>query len=154
MHNSEVSSLSKLLYDAIFIPPGCERPPFDIIKDPEIYVYIRDFGREGDLCLVAEHNSEIIGAVWSRYFSEDEKGFGFIDTETPELSMSVNEKYRGKGIGTRLLAEMIKLLREKDTPQVSLSVDKINYAYSMYKKSGFEDYEFHNDSITMILKLR
>ncbi len=40
--------------------------------------------------------------------------------------MSVNEKYRGKGIGTRLLAEMIKLLREKDTPQVSLSVDKIN----------------------------
>jgi len=154
LRKSEIILLDKFLYDAIFIPPDCEKPPPDIIYLPEIYVYIKDFGKKGDLCLVDEDNGEITGAVWTRYFSEAKRGFGFVNPETPELSMSVKEQYRGQGIGTRLLTAMIKMLHETGVSQVSLSVDKVNYAYRLYKKIGFEDYESCNDSMTMLLKLK
>jgi len=154
LRKSEIVLLDEFLYDAIFIPPDCEKPPPDIIYHPEIYVYIKDFGKKDDLCLVAENNGEVSGAVWTRYFSEAERGFGFVNSETPELSMSVKEQYRGQGIGTRLLESMIKMLHKTGARQVSLSVDKINYAYRLYKKYGFEDYESCNDSIIMLLKLK
>jgi hypothetical protein len=66
---SQAGILKSLLYTAIFVPPGQEKLPFDIITNPEIAVYIKDFGRKGDLCLVAEINGEIAGAVWTRLFN-------------------------------------------------------------------------------------
>ncbi|MDD6038919.1 MAG: hypothetical protein PUD20_09025, partial [bacterium] len=51
----EVGLLDNFLYEAIFIPEGVEAPPQDIIKQPELQVYVEDFGmREGDICFVAE----------------------------------------------------------------------------------------------------
>ncbi len=59
------SILEDLLYEAIFIPEGVEPPPRDIIKNPEIDVYIRDLGsKKDDLCLFATIHDKIIGGVW------------------------------------------------------------------------------------------
>jgi len=96
----------------------------------------------------------LIGAIWSRIFSETEPGFGFIDTKTPELSMSVLKEYRNNGIGTKLLNIMIDKLIQSDCEQVSLSVDKINYAIKMYKEFGFETVDSDEDSVIMIIKLK
>ncbi len=41
------------------------------------------------------------------------------------------------GIGTGLMAEMLKLLKDNGYKRVSLSVQKANYAASMYKKGRF-----------------
>lgn len=46
--------------------------------------------------------------------------------------------YRGKGIGTELMKEMLKLLKEKGYSKTSLSVQKNNPAVKMYQKVGFE----------------
>jgi len=151
---SQAGILKSLLYTAIFVPPGQEKLQFDIITNPEIAVYIKDFGRKGDLCLVAEINGEIAGAVWTRLFNEIEKGFGFISSDIPELSMAVFESFQKKGIGKMLLNGMIKLLIDHGYKNVSLSVDKNNYAYNLYKSYGFEDYESNNDSVTMIKRLK
>jgi len=153
LHDSEYSILEEMLYNAIFIPPGTAKLPFGIIRDPEIYVYIKNFGKAGDYCLVADINDRIIGAIWTREFYDAEKGFGFVNTETPELSMSVLERYRNKGVGTKLLLSMIRLLTELDYKQVSLSVDRMNYAYDFYRKLGFEDYKCVEGSVTMLRKL-
>jgi len=150
---SEADILRTMLYNAIFIPPGAEIPPFDIIELPEIIVYIEEFGREGDLCLVAETDGEITGAVWTRLFTGPVKGYGFIDTTTPELSMAVLEPYRCRGIGTGLLAEMLNRLASAGYARVSLSVDMANYAYHLYRKFGFVDYARHEDSMTMLRQL-
>ncbi len=150
---SEIGFLDKMLYNAIFVPPGNEKLSEIIIEHPEISQYIKDFGREGDLCFVAEVNGELVGAVWTRHFNETNKAFGFVDSDTPELSMAVYEQFRKKGIGTLLLKKMTTDLTYKGYKQVSLSVDKINYAYDLYKKIGFEDYKPVDDSMTMILKL-
>jgi ribosomal protein S18 acetylase RimI-like enzyme len=41
--------------------------------------------------------------VWSRCFTRDEPGYGFIDESIPELSIAVATDARGRGIGTALL---------------------------------------------------
>jgi ribosomal protein S18 acetylase RimI-like enzyme len=133
---TETGILGTMLHNAIFVPPEAEKLPFEIIELPEIAVYIEDFGRAGDLCLVAETGDVIAGAIWTRLFPENRQGFGFIDPETPELSMSVLEQYRRQGVGNMLMTEMMKLLAEKGYRQVSLSVDLINHAYGLYKNSG------------------
>jgi ribosomal protein S18 acetylase RimI-like enzyme len=151
---SEICFLDKMLYNAIFVPPGNERLPDSIIEHPEISKYIKDFGREGDSCFVAEINGELVGAIWTRHFNETNKAYGFVDSETPELSMAVYEIFRKKGIGTMLLNTMIKSLTDNGYKQISLSVDIINYAYDIYKKIGFTDYKLVGESMTMIMKLK
>jgi ribosomal protein S18 acetylase RimI-like enzyme len=152
--NIELSHLNSFLYDAIFMPEDQEKPDKEIIKLPELSRYIKDFGRETDLCLVAELNGELIGAIWTRIFSENEKGFGFIDSKTPELSMSVVENYRKKGTGTKLLKAMFDKLTLLEYDLVSLSVDKQNFAMRLYQKFGFETVESDEKSATMIKKIK
>jgi ribosomal protein S18 acetylase RimI-like enzyme len=149
----EISQLQHFLYEAIYIPAGREKPERSIIELPELACYIRDFGKDTDHCLVAESDGVIKGAVWARVFNETEKGFGYVDPFTPELSMSVLPDSRNQGIGTMLLKAMIQRLAEKGFEKVSLSVDTENYACSMYKKLGFETVKMVGESETMILSL-
>ncbi len=154
IENSEISLLDNFLYDAIYIPEGMGKPGKEIIKQPELSRYIKDFGKATDLCLVAESDGCLIGAIWTRIFTETEKGYGYLDSRTPELSMSVSENYRQMGIGTLLLEAMIDRLIQHGYEQVSLSVDKLNYAFKMYQKSGFETVHSDEESVTMIKKLK
>jgi len=71
-------------------------------------------------------------------FSNKAKSYAYIDERTPELAISLYKEYRGQGIGTALMKKMLELLREKGYKQVSLSVQKDNYAFKMYKNLGFE----------------
>lgn len=151
---SEIPCLDIFLYEAIFIPDGVEKPEKDIVKLPELSRYYLDFGKESDLCLVAELNNELVGAIWTRIFSETEKGYGYVDSKTPELSMSVLKPYRNMGIGKKLLKEMIDRLIAMEYNQVSLSVDKLNFAYGLYQKFGFEIVEAVDQSATMIKRLK
>lgn len=150
---SETGILKTMLYNAIYIPPEEEKLPLEIIEHPDLAIYIENFGREGDICLVADAGGVIAGAIWTRLFSAEAKGYGFIAPEIPELSMSVLEQCRRQGIGTMLLSGMLKRLASEGYSQVSLSVDLANYAYRLYRKSGFEDYARHEDSMTMLKQL-
>ena len=62
----EYPILEEFLYHAIFLPPGVEPLPHKIIFEPEIFVYIKDFGGKDDCGLVAEQDGQIIGAAWTR----------------------------------------------------------------------------------------
>ncbi len=57
------------------------------------------------------------------------------------------------GIGTELVAAMLKLLKDNCYKQVSLSVQKANYAVSMYKKAGFEVVYENEEEYIMVCKL-
>jgi len=149
----EISFLEEMLYEAIFIPEGITKLPREIINQPSLSVYFKDFGRKDDCCFVAEFQGKLIGAIWTRIYTEKEKGYGYIDSETPELSMAVQEQYRHKGIGSLLINAMIQRLIHMNYLQVSLSVDKQNYAYDFYKRYGFEIFESTEKSATMIRRL-
>ncbi len=150
MKSCEYNLLSDFLYEAIFIPEGIEPPPRDIINNPDLQVYIENFGsRTGDHCLCAEINGSIIGAVWVRIMND----YGHIDDETPSFAISLYKQYRGNGIGSRLMLEMLELLRKNGYKQASLSVQKANYAAKMYKKIGFVTIDENDEEYIMTYKL-
>lgn len=131
---AEYPLLADFLYEAIFTPKSVEKPPREIIEREELQVYIRDFGsKKDDNCLVAEYNGKVIGACWARIMRD----YGHINDETPSLAISLYEEYRGRGIGTKLMLRMAELLQRKEYKNMSLAVQKENYAVGMYKKVGF-----------------
>ena len=149
----EHSFLDQMLYQAIFVHPGEQPPTKDIINHPDIAKYIEDFGREGDCCLVAELDGNLVGAIWTRIFSEQNKGYGFVDAQTPELCMAVINEYRGIGIGSVLLGKMLHMLKDMGYSNVSLSVDKRNYAINLYRLFNFTEIKTYGNSATLIRKL-
>ena len=97
----ERNVLETFLYQAIFIPEGITPPPFEIIKQPELQVYIEGFGeQDGDICLVAECDNKIVGAVWVRIMND----YGHVDDDTPSFAISLYNyaarMYRKLGFNT------------------------------------------------------
>ena len=143
----EIPLLDDFLYEAIFIPEGVAAPPRDIIGLDDLQVYVRDFGQlPDDHCLVAEVDGKVVGAVWVRVMND----YGHIDDQTPSLAISLYKDYRNRGIGSQLLQRMLDLLREKGYRQVSLSVQKANYAFRMYQKAGFEQVSDRGEEALMV----
>ena len=150
MNNTEYPLLNDFLYEAIYVPTGIEPPPKTVIYSPELQVYIADFGKiDHDIALVAEVNQKIIGAVWVRIMND----YGHIDNTTPSLAMSVFKEYQGLGVGTALLEELIATLKSKGYSQVSLWVQKDNYAVKMYQKVGFTILKEVDEEYIMVIAL-
>lgn len=117
---------------------------------PELQEYIADFGSlKDDKAIVAEVEGEIIGSVWVRIMND----YGHIDDDTPSLAMSLYKEYRGLGIGTALLKEILLNLKLAGYTKVSLSVQKDNYAVKLYKKVGFTVYDENEEEYIMVTKL-
>lgn len=149
IRKNEYSILFDFLYEAIFIPEGMDKPPKSIIEQPELQIYIEDFGKKDDWCLVAEIKEKIVGAVWVRIMDD----YGHIDDETPSFAISLYEEYRNMGIGTALMRDMLELLKNKGYKQTSLSVQKANYAVRMYQKVGFEVIDENEEEYIMVCRL-
>ena len=151
IRSGEIPLLNDFLYEAIFIPEGVPAPPRSIIGNEDLQVYVRDFEKEADdRCLVAEADGKIVGAVWTRVMND----YGHIADGNPSLAISLYKDYRHRGIGTELLQEMLQLLRRDGYPQVSLSVQKANYAFRMYRKAGFEVLKETEEEYLMICNLK
>lgn len=149
LRKEEEDVLGDFLYEAIFQKDDSNPAPRDIIYKPELKVYIENFGQEDDNCLVAEYEGQIVGAVWTRII----KGYGSVDDKTPELAISLYKEYRGKGIGTNMMFEMLEVLKEKGYHQASLSVQKDNYTSQLYIKVGFEVVKEIEDEYVMVYKI-
>ena len=90
--------LWEMLYQAIHVPDG--RPPFsrEVLNYPEIRRYVENWGLPHDLGLVAVEQTtrQHIGATWIRLLVGENKGYGYIDDQTPELTIAVARRYRGE----------------------------------------------------------
>ena len=150
IQKQEYPLLENFLYKAIFVPKGVEPPPKTIITSPELQVYIEYFGEsKDDWGLVAEIGGKIVGAVWVRIMND----YGHIDDGTPSLAISLYKEYRGFGIGTAMMKEILALLKSHGYKQVSLSVQKANYAAKMYLKIGFEIAKENEEEYIMVYYL-
>lgn len=149
IRKSEYEILEDFLYEAIYVPRGTDKPPKSIINKPELQVYIENFGKEDDWCLVAEVKDKIVGAVWVRIMND----YGHIDDETPSFAIAVYEEYRHLGIGTELMRAMLKFLKDKGYKKASLSVQKANYAVGLYRKAGFEVMNENMEEYMMVCRL-
>lgn len=114
--------------------------------DPTFQQYIGGFPRPTDFGLIAERDGQRVGAVWSRYFTADEPGYGFVAADTPEIGIGVVEGRRGEGIGRALLNALIAA----SNTDLSLSVEDGNPAEELYRKQGFAPVGRVGTSTTML----
>ena len=150
IQKQEYPLLDDFLYEAIYIPDGVEPPPKTIIASPELQVYVEGFGEsKDDWGLAEEVDGKIVGAVWVRIMND----YGHIDDETPSLAISLYKEYRGLGIGTAMMKEMLALLKSHGYSRVSLSVQKANDAVKLYLKVGFEIIRENEEEYIMVKDL-
>lgn len=151
----DVPLLRDFLYAAIYVPEGAEAPPRDIVDLPELALYIAGFGtRPGDLGFVAECEDEakdrrVVGMCWARRMRD----YGYVDDETPSLSLAVLPEARGRGIGTALLRHMLAAQASAGVRQLSLSVQRANPARRLYLREGFTVHEARDEDDVMVRRL-
>ncbi|MBQ6591336.1 MAG: GNAT family N-acetyltransferase [Solobacterium sp.] len=151
LREDETDLLKDFLYEAIFVPEGMAQPDRSIIDRPELALYYEAFGTgPADYCLAAEEDGRVVGAVWTRIMDD----YGHVDKETPSLAIALYKEYRGKGYGTRLLKGMLGLLKENGYRRISLSVQKDNPAYRMYRNTGFRILEERGEEFIMVYDLQ
>lgn len=151
MNYNETVLLNDFLYEAIYIPEGVQAPPKDIIKQPELQVYVADFGAyKDDICFLAEAEEKVVGAVWVRVMDD----YGHIEDGVPSFAISLYKEYRGRGIGTALMKRMLQELQERGYKKASLAVQKANYAVKMYQSVGFEIVDENEEEYIMVCWLK
>jgi ribosomal protein S18 acetylase RimI-like enzyme len=105
-------------------------------NQPYLARYVRDWGRYGDGGLVATLGKSCIGAVWFRLWLANDRGFGYISDTIPELAIAVLPEYRGQGVGTKLLTQLVESVSDS-FPALCLNVRSDNPAINLYKRLGF-----------------
>jgi ribosomal protein S18 acetylase RimI-like enzyme len=144
--------LAEMLYEAVnWRDDGAEeRPPFDdLLNNPEVRRYVEDWGRKGDVAIVAlDRLEEPVGAAWYRHFSSDEPGYGFVAPDVPELSIGVYPECRGQHVGSLLLGTLVNRARTDGHRAISLSVAAANPARRLYERYGFEPAPASNGQVS------
>jgi ribosomal protein S18 acetylase RimI-like enzyme len=154
LRSSETAFLHEMLYAALAWRPGVELPPVDwVLAHPQVEPFHRDWGRRGDVGLVAEEDGAPVGLVWYRLFTDDEHGEGYVDEETPELAIAVAEGYRGRGIGRSLMLAAHERARADGLSRLSLSVDGDNPAKRLYESLGYVEFPPGDEDGRMIVEL-
>lgn len=111
--------------------------------------YVDNWGREGDVALVAAEGPNRVGAAWFRLFTAEAPGYAFVDGETPELTIAVVPSRRRHGVGQELLDALLEKARAEGHQAVSLSVEQGSPAVGFYERNGFERVTEDEGAVTM-----
>jgi ribosomal protein S18 acetylase RimI-like enzyme len=115
--------------------------------------YVENWGRPGDAAVIALDRGFPVGAAWYRVFNKDRPGYGFVDEQTPELSIAVVPSRRGGGIGGELMSAVLAHARAQGYKSISLSVAKDSPAVALYERYGFERVDERDGALTMRMDL-
>jgi GNAT superfamily N-acetyltransferase len=115
--------------------------------------YVDNWGRAGDVAVIAHETGNRTGAAWLRLFTANEPGYGFVDEQTPELSISVVPSRRRHGVGQELLDALLEKARAEGHTQVSLSVEQDSPAVAFYERNGFTRAGESQGGIVMVREL-
>lgn len=153
LENTTTAFFHEIFHSSFYKPPGEPPIPFEAIRQPELRRYYEYWGREGDLGFIVKQDGKEIGAIWSRKFTREAPGYGFVATDVPELGIAIKRGLRGAGIGQKLIDHFLDALRQRGDQQVSLSVHGDNHAAQWYQRMGFRIVAFDGTTMTMVLDL-
>ena len=122
--------------------------------EPPVQRYVERWGRPGDTALIAIQDFQRVGAAWFRLFTDDNPGYGFVDEETPELSIAIVPSKRGTGLGSELLDALVERARADGYDAITLSVEKDSPAVGLYERHGFERLGEDDGGVTMKANLQ
>ena len=81
-------------------------------------------------------------------------GFGYVGTGVPELIIGVRPIWRAHGVGRALLQRLCDHARAQGYARLSLSVERDNYAATLYRSEGFAVTQSGIGRDTMVKRLR
>jgi ribosomal protein S18 acetylase RimI-like enzyme len=150
----DIAHIRWTLYTALAWDPERRLPPPEVtLEHPEAVRYHRDWGRRGDLGVVAELNGEVVGVAYCRIFTEEDHGQGYVDDDTPGLAVAVREAERGVGLGARLMSPLAEAAAAAGFARLSLSVAAENPARRLYERIGYREISSDGDGIRMVIDL-
>jgi GNAT superfamily N-acetyltransferase len=153
--SEDVDAIKWALYAALDWDTARRLPPFELVMaHPEAARYHRDWGRPGDLGVIAEADGAVAGVAYCRLFTEDDHGHGYVDDATPEVAVAVDADRRGEGVGTLLLTALADLARRNGIDRLSLSVDTANPARRLYDRLGYRELAEDGGGVRMLIELR
>ena len=124
-----------------------------IAQDPDLPVfrYVQNWGRPGDAGVIAFAGPNAYGAAWYRLFPAAAPGFGFVDEETPEVTIAVVPSKRGHGTGAELLEALLERARADGFLRISLSAEPGQTGF--YEQHGFRELRREARTVTMVADL-
>jgi GNAT superfamily N-acetyltransferase len=130
-------------------PPEVNEP-----TNPVDARYVAGFGRPGDLGVIAEDQSRApAGAAWCRLRTAEDRGYGYVADDIPELALAVSADHRGHGLGTDLLEALKRAAASAGVRALSLSVEPDNPSRRIYERAGFTKSGVNGGSWTMVVPL-
>jgi ribosomal protein S18 acetylase RimI-like enzyme len=115
--------------------------------------YVDNWGRAGDVAVIAHETGNRVGAAWLRLFKRTEPGYAFVDERTPELSIAVVPSRRRHGLGQELMDALLGAARAAGHHAVSLSVEADSPAVAFYERNGFEHVREQDGGLVMLKRL-
>lgn len=111
--------------------------------------YVDNWGRPGDVAIIAHETGNRVGAAWMRRFTDSEPGYGFVDEQTPELSIAIVPSRRRHGLGQELMDALLEAARAEGASAVSLSVEADSPAVAFYERNGFQQVREQDGGVVM-----
>ena len=110
--------------------------------------YLDKYFSEGeDLIYVAELNKEVVAFLSVEVYRKD--SYVYLD------DLSVTEKYRGKGVGTKLISLAEDYAKGLGVHAIVFHVEKTNErAHRLYRNLGYHDHEDQGARILMVKELK
>ena len=154
--SSDLDFLRRMLFEAWLWDPQGSRPDYEEwrrttanLNDP----YLVDFGNaSSDIGVIAEHDGHAVGAAWIRAFSNETAQRGFLGEDIPELAIAIDQQFRGRGLGRKLLVALIARAQNSGAPGISLHVNRRNArALRLYRSMGFVEKKADDVGPVMLL---
>jgi GNAT superfamily N-acetyltransferase len=150
----DIPFLLRVLAIAADWQPGVEpRTVVDVLAASDLAHYVPDLGARDRGLVIQDEERDDVGAAWWRFFGAADPGYGFVARDVPEVTIGLLPTSRGRGLGSRLLGELIALGRIEGLPALSLSVETENFAARLYRNLGFVQVDTNGGSATMLLSL-
>lgn len=141
------------LHVALWDPPPAGLRPIEVLQNPGVRIYAEEWGREGDVGVVAQVNGRDAGACWMRLVPGGQ-GLAHVDAETPQLGIALEPGFQRRGHGEPLMRAALSAARGHGYGQVALTVHPQNPARSVYERCGFRTIGFRNTFHHMVADLR
>jgi len=147
--SSDQSVLWDWLHIALWDPPPAGLRPREVLDEPGVRIYAEDWGRPGDIGVVAVVDGVDAGACWMRVLPEG-VGLASIDDTTPQLGIALEPPYQRRGLGEPLMREALRRAWRADHAKVALTVHPENPAIPLYERCGFGKVEIRRGYHLMV----
>lgn len=124
---ADQTALWHWLHIALWDPPPAPLRPIEVLAHPGVRIYAEDWGRSGDIGLVAVRDGQ------------DAVGLASVDATTPQLGIGLLPAFQRQGIGKPLMQAALRAAWAQGHTQVALTVHPENPARRIYAACGFEE---------------